>query len=74
MSLTVTDLARAKRFYGDVLGLAELQRPDFDFAGAWYALGDRQLHLIESLASICGHGASRSGNGHRIRRRGSRCT
>ncbi|MGH7570757.1 MAG: VOC family protein [Gemmatimonadota bacterium] len=46
VSLTVTDLERAKRFYGGVLGLRELERPPFDFPGAWYALGDRQLHLI----------------------------
>ena len=46
VALCVTDLERAKRFYGDVLGLEELQRPPFDFPGAWYALGDRQLHLI----------------------------
>lgn len=46
VSVPVTDLDRAKRFYGEVLGLAELERPPFDFPGAWYALGDRQLHLI----------------------------
>jgi glyoxylase I family protein len=46
VALCVTDLERAKRFYGDVLGLEELERPPFDFPGAWYALGDRQLHLI----------------------------
>lgn len=46
VSLPVTDLDRAKRFYGQVLGLEELERPAFDFSGAWYALGDRQLHLI----------------------------
>ncbi|MGH7563356.1 MAG: VOC family protein [Gemmatimonadota bacterium] len=46
VSLPVTDLERAKCFYGDVLGLEELGRPPFDFPGAWYALGDRQLHLI----------------------------
>ncbi len=46
VSLSVTDLPRSKRFYGDVLGLAELERPAFDFPGAWYSLGDRQLHLI----------------------------
>ncbi len=46
VSLTVTDLERAKRFYGEVLGLEELERPPFDFPGAWSALGDRQLHLI----------------------------
>jgi catechol 2,3-dioxygenase-like lactoylglutathione lyase family enzyme len=46
VALTVTDLARARHFYGEVLGLHELPRPPFDFPGAWYQLGDRQLHLI----------------------------
>jgi catechol 2,3-dioxygenase-like lactoylglutathione lyase family enzyme len=46
VSISVTDLERAKRFYGEVLGLSELARPAFDFPGAWYALGDRQLHLL----------------------------
>jgi catechol 2,3-dioxygenase-like lactoylglutathione lyase family enzyme len=46
VALSVTDLQRAKRFYGEVLGLAEIERPAFDFPGAWYALGDQQLHLI----------------------------
>lgn len=48
ISLNVTDLNRAKRFYGDVLGLPEIERPPFDFPGAWYQVGDRQLHLIVS--------------------------
>ncbi|WP_040203562.1 VOC family protein [Neobacillus jeddahensis] len=46
VSLTVTDLARAKQFYGSVLCLLEIQRPDFDFTGAWYAVENQQLHLI----------------------------
>jgi glyoxylase I family protein len=46
VSLPVTDLARAKAFYRGVLGLEEIPRPAFDFPGAWYALGDRHLHLI----------------------------
>src|SRR5919202_5446344 len=46
VSLPVTDLERAKRFYGEVLGLREVPRPPFTFPGAWYALGDRHLHLI----------------------------
>ena len=46
VSLVVRDLARAKAFYGGLLGLPELPRPAFDFDGAWYGLGDRQLHLI----------------------------
>ena len=46
VSIVVTDLERAKGFYTGVLGLRELERPAFDFPGAWYELGDRQLHLI----------------------------
>ena len=46
VGIVVTDLARAKAFYGEVLGLRELPRPAFDFDGAWYALGEGQLHLI----------------------------
>ena len=39
-------MERASWFYGTVLGLQEIPRPPFDFGGAWYQLGDRQLHLI----------------------------
>jgi len=46
VSINVTDLERARRFYAGVLGLEEIPRPAFDFPGAWYRLGDRQLHLI----------------------------
>jgi len=46
VSLPVTDLARARSFYADVLELVETDRPAFDFPGAWYRVGDRHLHLI----------------------------
>lgn len=46
ISLPVTNLDRSKAFYRDVLGLKEIERPAFEFAGAWYGVGDRQLHLI----------------------------
>ena len=46
VSVAVSDLEAAKRFYGGVLRLVELPRPPFDFEGAWYRIGDRQLHLI----------------------------
>ena len=48
VALPVVDLARARRFYSEVLGLREIERPAaFDFPGAWFALGEGQLHLIE---------------------------
>ena len=46
VSIAVTDLPAARAFYSATLGLHELPRPPFDFEGAWYALGDQQLHLI----------------------------
>lgn len=47
VSLNVTDAEEATRFYTDVLGLRELERPDFPFAGAWLAVGEQQIHLLE---------------------------
>ena len=47
VAICVTDLERSKRFYADVLGLAEIPRPPFTVAGAWYELPDgTQVHLI----------------------------
>ena len=48
VALPVSDLGRSKRFYREVLGLTEIDRPAaFDFPGAWFSLGDGQLHLME---------------------------
>jgi catechol 2,3-dioxygenase-like lactoylglutathione lyase family enzyme len=45
--LVVSDLERSRRFYGGALGLEELPRPaNFTFAGAWFALGDTEIHLL----------------------------
>jgi len=47
VSLLVTDIERAKHFYGEVLGFEESsKRPDFGFPGAWYEVGETQVHLI----------------------------
>ena len=46
VAVCVTDVERARHFYGVVLGLPEIARPPFDFGGAWYEFGGRQLHLI----------------------------
>ncbi|HTH06289.1 MAG TPA: VOC family protein [Ilumatobacteraceae bacterium] len=48
VSIVVDDLAAARSFYGDALGLHEIDRPDFGFPGAWYEVGAAQLHLIEA--------------------------
>jgi len=46
VAVCVTDLQRAKRFYGEVLGLQEIHRPRLGVDGAWYGLENGQLHLI----------------------------
>ncbi|WP_442598359.1 VOC family protein [Neobacillus sp. D3-1R] len=76
VSLTVTDLERAKEFYGRILCLEEIERPNFDFPGAWYGIGNQQLHLIvhpssqtirqeKSLSSREGHFALRVEDYHK---------
>jgi catechol 2,3-dioxygenase-like lactoylglutathione lyase family enzyme len=48
VALNVTDLERSKRFYLEVLGLEEMERPPFPFPGAWYQVSGpgQQVHLI----------------------------
>src|SRR5438046_9267331 len=47
VALTVTDVERAKHFYGQILNLTEIPRPkSFDFSGAWYRNGAADLHII----------------------------
>jgi catechol 2,3-dioxygenase-like lactoylglutathione lyase family enzyme len=41
-----TDLERSRRFYCDVLGLAEMPRPAFPFPGYWLGVnGKVQVHM-----------------------------
>ena len=47
VSFAVQDVDASRRFFGEVLGLPEIDRPAFDFRGAWFGIGDRSLHLIE---------------------------
>ena len=47
VALYVRDLTASVLFYGETLGLPRRPRPDFGFAGAWFALGSQELHLNE---------------------------
>lgn len=46
-SLIVADTKHSLVFYGDVLGLKQVERPDLGFPGAWLQIGTQQLHLLE---------------------------
>ena len=58
VTLIVADLAATRHFYVELLGLEEVRRPDFDFAGAWFQVGTVQLHatLSDELAGKAGWG------------------
>ena len=47
VAIPVRDATRSRAFYAEVLGLREIDRPDFSYDGAWYGLGDRHVHLLE---------------------------
>ncbi len=49
VSFAVRDLALAKQFYGEFLGLPEIERPNMgSLGGVWYGAGPSQVHLIET--------------------------
>ncbi len=46
VTLVVKDLQRSRSFYVDALGMREVARPGFSFAGSWFQAGQTQIHLI----------------------------
>jgi catechol 2,3-dioxygenase-like lactoylglutathione lyase family enzyme len=48
VSVLITDVARSRAFYRDLLGLREIAKPrTFDFVALWFDLGGQQLHLLQ---------------------------
>lgn len=42
------NLEETRRFYTEVLGLGDAERPDLGIDGHWHTMGDAQLHLIDA--------------------------
>jgi glyoxylase I family protein len=62
ISIPVRDVSRSVAFYRDILGLTQIDRPDFNFQGAWFALGpEQQLHLIKDEGSTFRNGKGLDG-------------
>jgi catechol 2,3-dioxygenase-like lactoylglutathione lyase family enzyme len=51
-SLAVADIEEARGFYSGLLGLPEIERPDFGLPGIWYQAGPVQLHLIQTPEGV----------------------
>lgn len=47
VTVVIADLEKSKHFYGKLMGLKKIKRPNFPFQGIWYSLkGQVALHLI----------------------------
>lgn len=48
VSVISSDIEASLKFYVDVLGFEQIERPDLGFPGAWLAVGSsQQLHLLK---------------------------
>jgi glyoxylase I family protein len=50
-AVLVSNLARSTEFYTTILGLKRIDR-QLKYPGAWYQIGDFQLHLIEDIHAV----------------------
>ena len=51
VALKTQDLAASEQFYTEVLGMEKVDRPDFDFPGAWLQMGQTMFHLMAGYAA-----------------------
>lgn len=47
VTLVVASVEASRKFYVGLLGMSEVDRPAFDFKGAWFQAGATLIHLIE---------------------------
>ena len=68
ITIVVKELETSRKFYTEVLGMRQVDRPAFGFPGAWFQAGATQIHMnIESdeagQAGIRLHGGTRMSRG-----------
>ena len=63
VALKTRDLAASEQFYTDVLGMEKVDRPDFDFPGAWLQMGETMFHLMAGYAAQGPDGETYHGSG-----------
>jgi len=52
IAIIVSDVGRSADFYANVIGLQQIRRPDFDRHGAWFTMGNLELHLIKGVPVV----------------------
>ena len=56
ITIVSDDLEKSRQFYVDLLGMVQLDRPDFGFPGMWFLAGTTMIHL-----NIAGENSGRPG-------------
>jgi catechol 2,3-dioxygenase-like lactoylglutathione lyase family enzyme len=66
ITIVVKDLQATRKFYVDILGMSEVPRPEFSFAGQWFQAGATLIHTILEFAGSdpAGAGGSANSRGH----------
>ncbi|TWT30071.1 VOC family protein [Blastopirellula retiformator] len=52
IAVAAADAVQSRDFYRDVLGFREVERPPFDFRGAWLCGYGIQIHVIERTTPL----------------------
>ncbi|MFN8481554.1 MAG: VOC family protein [Anaerolineae bacterium] len=66
-ALIVSDLDKARWFYGEVLGLEEIPRPaNFTFGGCWFRGDGFEIHLIREADTTTRAGFGDGGTGAKV--------
>jgi len=52
VAIRTSDVAASEAFYADVLGMQRVERPAFDFPGAWLQMGETMFHLMGGYAAL----------------------
>ena len=63
VALRTGDLEASEQFYTEVLGMEKVDRPDFDFPGAWLQMGETMFHLMAGYAALGPDGKISRGSG-----------
>jgi catechol 2,3-dioxygenase-like lactoylglutathione lyase family enzyme len=62
VALRTRDLPASEHFYTEVLGMLKVDRPQFDFPGAWLQMGQTMFHLMAGYAAEGPNGESFEGS------------
>jgi lactoylglutathione lyase len=70
ITLICADLEATRRFYVEILGMTEVQRPAFKFPGLWFELAGIQIHATQQSPESGPAGWAKTGTvtarGHHI--------